>query len=434
MITYDSLNKGQLAAADGFFKFLLSEEKEMIITGAGGYGKTFLMGYLIDKVIPKYHETCKLLDLPPVYNGVVMTAPTNQAANVLTLATGTRSQTIHSFLGLRVFEDFDTGKTKLSKTKSWTVHQNIVLFIDEYSYIDSSLLNYIRQGTENCKIVFVGDKDQLPSPMEQICPIDAQVPLVYELTEPMRNADQPALRNVCSQLRDTVRTGIFKPITPIAGVIDYVQSSDMPTLVEQHFLDLDTESKILAYTNQRVIEYNNYIRNMRQLPIQYSEGEHLISNSMFQLKNSSLMFSVGEEFLILRADPKIIKKHVIDDIELDVYLVDLKDSLGEKHYNIPIPANYTHYHELIKYFARNKNWQMYFTLKNTYPDLRSKDASTVHKAQGSTYDTVFIDMDNLSQCRNPVLAARLLYVAFSRAKSKVIMYGNLATKFGGITQ
>ena len=39
-----TLNPGQQAAADGFFEFLMSKERYMILSGAGGYGKTFLMG------------------------------------------------------------------------------------------------------------------------------------------------------------------------------------------------------------------------------------------------------------------------------------------------------------------------------------------------------------------------------------------------------
>jgi hypothetical protein len=31
-----SLNAGQQAAADGFFQFLFSEQKELILSGAGG--------------------------------------------------------------------------------------------------------------------------------------------------------------------------------------------------------------------------------------------------------------------------------------------------------------------------------------------------------------------------------------------------------------
>ena len=64
--------------------------------------------------------------------------------------------------------------------------------------------------------------------------------------------------------------------------------------------------------------------------------------------------------------------------------------------------------------------------------LRSVELTTTTVADWSSYDTVFIDMANLSTCRNPDLAARLLYVAFTRPRNRVIMYGDLVEKFGGI--
>ena len=86
----------------------------------------------------------------------------------------------------------------------------------------------------------------------------------------------------------------------------------------------------------------------------------------------------------------------------------------------------------MKYFAKQKDWIHYFYVKDTFLDLRPKDASTVHKAQGSTYETVYIDLGDLSTCRIPDMAARLLYVAFTRASNRIVLYGKLKEKFGGI--
>ena len=79
----------------------------------------------------------------------------------------------------------------------------------------------------------------------------------------------------------------------------------------------------------------------------------------------------------------------------------------------------------------NWDWSTYFSLKNKYPDLRDRDASTIHKAQGSTHDTVYVDLDDLCTCTNPLTAARLFYVAVSRARKRVVFYGNLSKKYGG---
>ena len=80
------LNQGQQAAADGFFDFLFSADKELIISGPGGVGKSFLMGYLIDEIMPRYEKMCSLLNQPAKYLDVHMTATTNKAAEVLAQA------------------------------------------------------------------------------------------------------------------------------------------------------------------------------------------------------------------------------------------------------------------------------------------------------------------------------------------------------------
>ena len=81
--TRPPLNQGQQAAADGFFDFLFSNDKELIISGPGGVGKSFLMGYLIDEIMPRYEKMCSLLNQPAKYHDVHMTATTNKAAEVL---------------------------------------------------------------------------------------------------------------------------------------------------------------------------------------------------------------------------------------------------------------------------------------------------------------------------------------------------------------
>ena len=121
-----------------------------------------------------------------------------------------------------------------------------------------------------------------------------------------------------------------------------------------------------------------------------------------------------------------------DGVFLDIQRSDLRDKFGEIYYSVPLPVDKSHFTALLNYYRKQKDWFKYFMLKNTYPDLRPKDASTVHKAQGSTFDTAFIDLTDLSTCRDKNQAARLLYVAFSRARNRVVLYGDLAEKFGGL--
>lgn len=425
-----SLNEGQQAAADGFFQFLFDKDRELIISGPGGVGKTFLMGFLIDEIMPRYQKTCSMMGIPSEYNEVIMTATTNKAAEVLAQATGRPTSTIHSFLNLKVTDDYGTGKSLLTKTRNWRVHNNMIIFVDEASMIDFPLLEMIREGTINCKIVYVGDHCQLAPVMEPISPIYRQNLPFFELTEPMRNSAQPALMQICQQLRNTVETGDFRPIKIEPGVIDHLDGSAMEQEVFDFFTG-ESNSRILAYTNQRVVAYNDHIREIRQLTSSYTLGERLINNNAIQFRNG--MMSVEEEVEIIKLSDQIETIEISDDATLDVRRADLRTKFGDVYSDVPLPEDKAHFTALVKYYQKQKNWNRYFHLKNSYPDLRPRDAATVHKAQGSTYDTVFVDLDNLSTCHNPNLAARLLYVAFTRARSRVVLYGDLAPKYGGLT-
>lgn len=429
------LNQGQQEAADGFFQFLFSTEQEIIISGPGGVGKTYLMGYLIDRVMPEYFKTCKMMGIDPEYDSVIMTATTNKAAEVLGLSTQRPTETIHSFLALKVTDDHSTGRSKLTKTANWQVHERKIVFVDEAYMTDSELLTLLREGTHKCKIVFVGDHCQLAPVMEPISPIHRAGLKFFELTENVRNAGQPALMAVCQQLRNTVETGDFLPIKAVPGVIDHVDDAGMEQLIAQTFHTQTRDARILAYTNKRVIAYNDHIRDLRGLSSEYGRGELLVNNHAIRL--SKEMLSVEEEVEIVNQEIltekyEISKTDAGDIIELEVRSSTLRTRLGTMHYNVLLPVDREHYVALLKWYQQQRQWTRYFFMKNKFPDLRPRDAATVHKAQGSTYDLVFLDAGDISSCHQPATVARLLYVALTRARNRVILYGALAEKYGGI--
>jgi len=99
-----------------------------------------------------------------------------------------------------------------------------------------------------------------------------------------------------------------------------------------------------------------------------------------------------------------------------------------------LPEDKAHFNQLVKHYQQQKRWPMYYKLKNNYPDLRPRDSATVHKSQGSSHDYVFVDLGDISTCHNPNQAARMLYVAFSRARHGIFLYGDLASKYGGLVK
>jgi hypothetical protein len=424
-----SLNQGQQNAVDAFFEFLFEPGKEFIISGSAGVGKTFTMAYIIDHVMPRYLETCKLIGIAPEYDEVVMTATTNKAAEVLSKSTRRPTSTIHSFLKLKVTEDYSDGSLKLTKTREWKIHERKIIFIDECSMIDTALWKMIQEGTMNCKVVYVGDHNQLAPVQETLSPIYRHNSPFYELTQPMRNSNQPALMAVCQQLRETVHSGVFNPIKIVPGVIDLLDDTDMQKAIDLAFQKQTHEARILCFTNKRVVAYNDHIRGIRSLSNSFQAGELLISATATKLPKAMLPVEAGVT---------VLKNHGSDvitiepGVDLNIEHLDLAADCGETFFRVPIPADRTHFEALLKYYAGEKNWERYFFLKNTFVDLRPRDAATVHKSQGSTYDAVFIDLGNISTCNIKDQAARMLYVAFSRARTRVFIYGNLVAKYGGL--
>jgi len=237
---------------------------------------------------------------------------------------------------------------------------------------------------------------------------------------------------LCSQLRETVETGIFKPIHLSRGVIDLLGDDEMEAELASHFLDKTTDDRILAFTNQRVIAYNSHIRGLRNLPDEYQTGEFLVNNMAFAQGRNRI--SIEQEVEILDQDDDITLIPIDQDVNLAVRHMKIRAKYAVFD-SVPVPVDQEHFKNLKAYFYRIKKYAIYFMLKNTFPDFRPRDASTFHKAQGSTCETVFIDVGDLSRtCHRSDIASRLLYVGVSRPKHRVVFYGKLADKYGGIIQ
>ncbi|WP_290870383.1 ATP-dependent DNA helicase [Aquabacterium sp.] len=427
------LNQGQQDAADYFFSFLFAPEKEMGVTGPGGVGKTHLMGHMIDDIMPQYHATCKMMGIQPKYDSVAMLATTNQAAEVLSLSAGRPTSTAASFMGLKVAEDFETGETKLTKTRSWQVHERKIIFLDEASMVDTSLYQFLHEGTMNCKIVYVGDHCQMAPVKEKISPVYGGSIHHVELTQPMRT-QIPELHALNWQLRTTVETGEFKPIQIVPGIIDWYSDDQMAAAVHQSFAQQTLDERILAYTNKRVVEYNDEIRWIRNLPPQFTVGELLICNHPLPVQRYQL--KIGEEIEILSIKPDVHRLWIDNfggaDVEVEYQFAEVRNRLGMIFTDVRLPYDKPHFEGIVKWLASRKEWAKFFDLKKQILDLRQRDASTIYKAQGSSLDRVFIDVSNLSRSPNPSQAARMLYVGASRARKQIVFYGQLAERYGGL--
>ena len=422
------LNSSQQEVVDYFATFLVNDEKELIIDAPAGYGKSYLVRYLVTEVFTNYLEGFKQLKAEPKYKQALLTATTNKASDSLSTASGLPSCTIHSLFNLRVTPDYKTGETLLKPTAKTDVIEDSIIFIDECSMIDAELYKYIKELTHNCKIIYVGDKYQLCPVKSGLSPIYTKNITTKELTIPMRNKNHKELIDLCNQLKHTVETGEFHDIFINSGVIDLYNSQDAQNALEEAFVKNTLgETRVVTYTNKRSTEYNSYIKSLRGHSEVFTEGDTMISCGVCSLGKT--MVHVEDEVYI----KQVLQRHMEVEVVKDMPPITMtKMKIVHKHmeYTVYVPESFNQVKYLLKETAKKKLWEDYFRLKECFLDLRPKEACTIHKAQGSTVDTVIIDISDLSTCTVPSMAARLLYVAVSRAKERVIFYGNIKPKYG----
>ena len=155
-----------------------------------------------------------------------------------------------------------------------------------------------------------------------------------------------------------------------------------------------------------------------QRPDMFEKGELVITNEYIK-GNSNFTRSVDSEVLITMIDPNPTEMY-----EIAGHMVELDDS-----YVGFMPLDFWEVKQLLKRLAKKKEWPKYWEIKETWLDLRAAYAISVHKAQGSTYDKVFIDLTDIGKNWNAIDVARLMYVSITRAAKQVICYGELPEKY-----
>jgi hypothetical protein len=412
-----TLSQGQQDAYDAVFSFLMSKEQDIfVLRGFAGTGKSTLVKKIFHD-LPKVRKMDKLLGGTSVLNmNIQLTATTNKAAEALEYITGYSVVTTHSFLGIIPLKDYSTGKSELGVKRGAEKIHNTIIVIDEASFVDRDMLSLIIRQTVNCKILFIGDPAQLAPIKANSTPVfDASFPSI-SLTEVLRQAKGNPIIELATAFRETVTSGKFFSFSPDDNHIIHLSGHDFEQAVIQEFNRPDwkyTSSKVLAWTNARVVEYNHAIRNIVQGAPQLQVGDYAVSNQYvsgtYKIKTDQLVY-------ISQITPSIRRTAVGEiagfDIELDhVSQVFMPASLEEKK-------------ELLKAAKDKSNFSLVKVISEEWVDLRAAYACTINKSQGSTYDTVFIDLSDIKRCNSGNQIARMLYVAVSRARHKVIFTGD----------
>ena len=127
---------------------LACRHQVVALTGGPGTGKTTSIRAILALFEALHLETC-------------LAAPTGRAAKRMSELTGQNAQTVHRLLGAGISED--GRETVFQKNEDDPLTCDAVI-VDECSMVDISLMSaLLRALPADCRLILVGDADQLPS-------------------------------------------------------------------------------------------------------------------------------------------------------------------------------------------------------------------------------------------------------------------------------
>lgn len=403
------LTQDQQDAYAAIITLVTTNQQTLVIEGGAGVGKTTLMNTFMDEW-PQFVSLSggAFKDIE-----VVLTATTNKAADALANATKRECVTIHSLLGLRV-QNIGYGRTKIMDTgKSGLAGQVVV--IDEASFIDKELLAYIQNKLRNCKVIFLGDPNQLKPVGSDVTPVfNAGYPTVT-LNQIVRQSDDSPIQALSRGLRSLVE-GAPMPSAGVDGVnIIHMPQKDFEAAFVQDVLNNPVNSvRALAWTNKRAIYFNEIVSLARNGSPEIQIGDVVNVNKQHRI-NRNFRFATDSTFQVIGLGQWRVDQSGIESREVQT-------SFGVSVWQ---PRNMTDVLGAAKRMYDTDQHTKGDWLMEHYADLRLMYASTVNKAQGSTYDTVYIDLNDIGGCRDKDQVNRMLYVAVSRARNKVVFTGDI---------
>jgi len=406
-----SLTPSQEEAKDAILHFLLdSSQQYFVLSGKAGTGKTFI----INQVQLAFAEVEKLLSVTGEHKPKEWkyTATTHKAAHALRMATSMGTCTLHSLLSLQLKSNYNTGKNFLVRSTDKPV-SDLIIVVDEASYIDYDILDAFDKYTVNCKVIFMGDPAQLTPIGLNHSPVFLAGFNTYTLTQVVRQSTKHPLSPILEHFRNYIlgHTESLPKITACPELVRMTSDEFNKTIISEFTSGWSSsKSKVLAWRNKTVTKYNQML---------------------FTGVNNRSNFEVGDVVVNNKAIPNISTDAEVDIISvLSTYCLGVKGhkyvvDTGNKLVRVFVPDNPTDYKKHLNRAIKDGKTEDVKTIMDTWADLRPVYASTVNKAQGSTYDKVFIDLGDFKTLKDPNQLARLLYVALSRAKYQVVFTGDL---------
>jgi len=385
--------------------------------------------------------------------------PTHKAKNVLEAKGVENVFTIHSVLKLvpTLNQDFKKGQKlkSLKRVGSVELDEIDTVIIDEFSMINTMILDLLLELLpEECNVIIYGDPYQLR-------PVDGDAVDYRDYADSFKHlttqhrANNLNVVNSFMRFMTWLKDGSEKNLT-----LDNLPTIDEETLAEAFN---PVNERIIAYTNARVIELNSLIEQPN-----LEKGDKILINGL-----EATVYAKGADFRFDAIYPAMISKGILNldkrqEIEANltkyygwgllqsydelIVAVDggfyslkydlehyynnksfenevreIQDLVREKNNlndNINLPKWCRANQSGVGVKRRGQAFQEYISHTNNIFDLRYPFATTVHKAQGQEFDTVYIDQKNMKKAvRNGHIEdyVRLMYVALSRGINNVFI-------------
>lgn len=410
------------------------DSKMSSLVGSAGTGKTYLTVQIVQKLIDA-KISCAI------------TAPTHKAAGVISNLLlenkiNANSKTIHSFLGIKPMIDYATGIESFVVDKKSKRTPVDVLLVDESSMISDELFELILEALASNfvrYVIFVGDPNQL-LPVNSSSSAVFEIKNQYKLTQIVRQAKDSYIIKLANSIKEIIES---KKYPPLDQFLKYNLDDNTKCFHNEESFVNDfyanekwwDENKILAtYKNRDVDGFNRQIRNHYWIekgvmkPEVLRQGDSLRFLDGYSV-NEITIYHNGQEIVLDYAVKKYHEKLECYFWEcksanvIDQQIFRVIDPISEKTFNdkLQFLANKA---KITPFPARNEAWKIYYDVKNMFANVQYIYASTIHKLQGSTYETCYINVYDLMTNNYMSLDEkyRLLYVAITRASKEIKIF------------
>ena len=367
----------------------------LVITGGPGTGKTTILKGIISIFDDIGIETC-------------LAAPTGRAAKRMSELTGKEAQTVHRLLGAKMSEDGET--VVFTKDESDPLNCDAVI-LDECSMVDITLMSCLLKALKpECRIILVGDADQLPSvgPGNVFSDIiRSGLVATVRLTEIFRQKSDS--RIICNA--HMINKGEHPDFNNNAGDFFRLKRLQGGSAVET----------IVELVKRRLPENMNIPASQIQVLSPSRKGElgtvHL--NKQLQLALNPQSESKKEKLFgetVFREGDRVIQiKNNYDIVWKDA---GGRSGTGVFNGDIGVIEKIDAITETINVAFDDKVALYGFEMLN---ELEHAWALTVHKSQGSEYRAVILALNGGVQM---LLTRGVLYTAVTRAKELMVMVGD----------